>query len=401
MTQLPTDPLPILQDLIRCASVTPADKGALATLERWLTPMGFASERPVFSDDGTADIENLYAKWTGDGPHLMFAGHTDVVPPGDEATWTHAPFSAAVDGSKLFGRGAVDMKGGIACFVAALARVIEHRGNLPGSVSLLITGDEEGPAINGTRKLLEWATTRGERWDGCLLGEPTNPDQMGDMIKIGRRGSLTGTLIVEGTQGHAAYPHHADNPVRGMIALAAGLLETPLDDGTEDFQPSNLEITTIDVGNQATNVIAAQASATFNVRFNDRWNGGTLKAEIERRLERAAEKTTLRPHNDAPLRYRLHWHPVVSDVFVTHDRALADTLLHIVEKATGRTPALSTSGGTSDARFIKDYCPVIEFGLVGKTMHMVDEHVALEDLEMLTSIYEMFITEWFDRQRHP
>ncbi|RUV03464.1 succinyl-diaminopimelate desuccinylase, partial [Mesorhizobium sp. M1A.F.Ca.IN.020.03.2.1] len=253
--KLPTDPAQNLAALIRCPSVTPAEGGALQTLEDMLKPLGFAVERPIFSEDGTPNIENLYARRSGNGPHLMFAGHTDVVPVGDEAAWTHPPFAAEIANGEMYGRGAVDMKGGIACFIAAVARHIENNGGPKGSVSLLITGDEEGPAINGTVKLLDWAAAKGEKWDASIVGEPTNPDALGDMIKIGRRGSLSGSVIVNGRQGHAAYPQLADNPVRGLMSLVDALLHPVFDRGTKDFQPTNLEVTSIDVGNPATNVI--------------------------------------------------------------------------------------------------------------------------------------------------
>ena len=261
LMSLPTDPAENLAALIRCPSVTPAEGGALSVLEKMLKPLGFAVERPVFSEDGTPDVENLYARRSGNGPHLMFAGHTDVVPVGDEASWTHPPFSADVHKGEMYGRGAVDMKGGIACFVAAAARHVAAKGGFKGSVSLLITGDEEGPAINGTTKLLDWAAEKGESWDAALVGEPTNPDQLGDMIKIGRRGSISGAITVNGRQGHVAYPHLADNPVRGLMTLADALLAPVLDAGTKDFQPTNLEITSVDVGNPAVNVIPAKATA--------------------------------------------------------------------------------------------------------------------------------------------
>ncbi len=392
---LPTDPAANLAALIRCPSVTPAEGGALAALAAMLTPMGFAVERPVFHADGTPDVENLYANTPGSGPHLMFAGHTDVVPPGDESAWKHPPFSAAVDGGEMYGRGAVDMKGGVACFVAAVARHIEKRGAPKGRLSFLITGDEEGLAINGTVKLLQWAYGRGERWDASLVGEPTNPDALGDMIKIGRRGSLSGQIVVRGVQGHAAYPHLAENPVRGIVTLTESLMNPPFDAGTADFQASNLEVTTIDVGNPATNVIPGKASATFNIRFNDSWTAESLKAEIAARLERAARDARLRPGRETPIDYELIWREPPSHVFLTRDEKLIGALSGSVEAATGRRPALSTSGGTSDARFIKDYCPVVEFGLVGKTMHMADERVALTDLEQLTQIYERFIDDFF------
>ena len=396
MTRLPTDPAANLAALIQCPSVTPDDAGALDALSAMLAPLDFVCDRPVFSEPGTPDIDNLYARRSGNGPHLMFAGHTDVVPPGDPDAWTHDPFGASVSGGAMYGRGAVDMKGGIACFVAALARVVAERGLLPGSVSLLITGDEEGPAINGSVKLLQWATDKGERWDACVLGEPTNPDAMGDMIKIGRRGSLSGTITVEGTQGHVAYPHLADNPVRSIVALCAALNASPLDRGTDDFQPTNLEVTTIDTGNPAVNVIPARTTARFNVRFNDRWTEETLKAEIMARLDHGAAMSGR--GDGGPVRFSIAWNEPVSQVFLTRSDALTGALAASVAEVTGRSPTLSTSGGTSDARFIKDYCPVVEFGLVGKTMHMIDEHVALEDLETLTAIYADFITRWFADQ---
>ncbi|HLP68000.1 MAG TPA: succinyl-diaminopimelate desuccinylase [Rhizobium sp.] len=389
-----TNPVENLQALIRCPSVTPAEGGALSALQAMLEPMGFAVSRVTASEENTPDIENLYARLGTNGPHLMFAGHTDVVPAGDESAWSHPPFAAEIADGVLYGRGAVDMKGGIACFMAALARSIEKKGAPKGSISLLITGDEEGPAINGTIKLLEWAAEKGERWDACLVGEPTNPDQLGDMIKIGRRGSLSGTITVHGVQGHAAYPHLADNPVRGIIRLAEALMNPPFDHGTDNFQPSNLEVTTIDVGNPATNVIPAKATARFNIRFNDTWSAETLQAEIIRRLDAAAADTALRPARQR-LRYDIVWSERPSHVFLTRNEALISSLSDAVEQVTGRTPQLSTTGGTSDARYIKDYCPVVEFGLVGQTMHMVDERVAVEDLETLTQIYQTFIEQWF------
>ncbi len=389
-----TNPVENLKALIRCPSVTPAEGGALTLLQSMLEPLGFAVSRMVASEDGTPDIENLYARLGTRGPHLMFAGHTDVVPVGDEGAWSHPPFAAQIAGDMLYGRGAVDMKGGIACFIAAVARFIEEKGLPKGSVSLLITGDEEGPAINGTIKLLEWAANKGEHWDACLVGEPTNPDQLGDMIKIGRRGSLSGTITVHGVQGHAAYPHLADNPVRGIIRLTEALMQPPFDHGTDNFQPSNLEVTSIDVGNPATNVIPAKASARFNIRFNDTWTAESLQAEILRRLEAAAADTALRPGRN-PVKYEVVWSERPSHVFLTRDDALISSLSEAIEQVTGLTPQLSTTGGTSDARYIKNYCPVVEFGLVGQTMHMVDERVAVDDLETLTRIYKTFIDHWF------
>ncbi|MDR6664587.1 succinyl-diaminopimelate desuccinylase [Rhizobium sp. 1399] len=390
-----TNPVANLQTLIRCPSVTPAEGGALSALEAMLSPLGFKVDRMVAKEDGTPDVENLYARLGTEGQHLMFAGHTDVVPAGDEGAWKHPPFAAEIANGELFGRGAVDMKGGIACFAAAVARHVEKHGAPKGSISFLITGDEEGPSINGTIKLLQWATERGETWDACVVGEPTNPNKLGDMIKIGRRGSLSGKIVVHGVQGHAAYPHLADNPVRGMLQLTQALMDPPFDAGTDNFQPSNLEVTTIDVGNPATNVIPARASASFNIRFNDTWTADTLRAEIIRRLDTAATDGALRPGRE-PVKYEIIWADRPSHVFLTRNNALIASLSSAVETVTGASPALSTTGGTSDARFIKDYCPVVEFGLVGQTMHMLDERVAVADLETLTVIYETFIERWFE-----
>ncbi len=385
---LPVDPVENLQTLLRCPSVTPSEGGALSALEAMLQPMGFAVERPVFSEDGTPDVENLYARLGDAGRHLMFAGHTDVVPPGDIAAWTHGPFVGEIADGRLFGRGAVDMKGGIACFVAAVARHLSEGGALPGSVSLLITGDEEGPSINGTVKLLDWAAKRGERWDGAIVGEPTNPDEIGDMIKIGRRGSLSGRVTVAGRQGHVAYPHLAANPIPPLLTMLKALIDPPFDAGSARFQPTNLEITSVDVGNPSVNVIPAKAEASFNIRFNDHWSAETLRTEIAARLTRAAADC------GAEIAFDIAWRARPSPVFLTRDDALIDGLSDAIEAVTGLQPKLSTSGGTSDARFIKDYCPVVEFGLVGQTMHMVDEHVALGDLETLTEIYRRFLKDW-------
>lgn len=389
------NPAAVLQRLIRCPSVTPSEGGALAELEAMLIPLGFSVERPVFSEHGTPDVENLLAS-RGTGPHLVFAGHTDVVPPGPEADWRHGPFSGEIENGELHGRGAVDMKGGIACFIAALARRMS-RGDLEGGrVSLLITGDEEGPAINGTVKLLDFAQARGERFDACLVGEPTNPETLGDMIKVGRRGSLSGTITVQGVQGHVAYPHLADNPVRGLLTLMDALTAEPFDAGNDRFQASNLEFTALDTGgNTSVNVIPRRASAAFNIRFNDEWTADSLTAEIRHRLEKAAENRHWRAGRPEAIAYEIVWRERPSHVFLTRDEALVEALASAVKTVTGRRPALSTSGGTSDARFIKDHCPVVEFGLVGKTMHMANERVALSDLETLTEIYDAFIARWF------
>jgi len=392
---LPTDPAANLAALIHCPSVTPEDAGALDALAAQLAPLGFAIDRPRFSEAGTPDIDNLYARLSGNGPHLMFAGHTDVVPPGDAGAWTLPPFSAGIRNGEMWGRGAVDMKGGIACFVAALARHVEQKGPPKGSVSLLITGDEEGPAINGTVKLLDWAAQRGEQWDAAIVGEPTNPERLGDMIKIGRRGSVSGLVTVIGRQGHVAYPHLADNPLRGLVTLADALTRPAFDKGSADFQPTNLEITAIDTGNPSANVIPAKASLAFNIRYNDLWTLQSLQAEVHNRLDRAATRRGLRPRRKERIAFELEWRPNPSEVFLTRDERLVGTLSGSIEAVTGSRPVLSTTGGTSDARYIKDYCPVVEFGLVGKTMHMVDERVPLADLEMLTAIYQRFLEDWF------
>ncbi len=392
---LPTDPIANLSVLVRCPSVTPQDAGALQALAAMIAPLGFSTSMKTFSAEGTPDVDNLYARLGNSGPHLMFAGHTDVVPAGDDAAWTHPPFGAEISDGEMYGRGTVDMKGAIACFVAALARYVGKNGAPLGSVSLLITGDEEGPAVNGTAKLLQWAASKGESWDAALVGEPTNPETLGDMIKIGRRGSLSGVITVRGKQGHVAYPHLADNPVRGMIMLVEALLHPRFDSGTDDFQPSNLEITSIDTGNGAVNVIPSAVTAAFNIRFNDLWTAETLMAETGNRLNTAAKHKMLRPDKTGPVEYELAWREHPSPVFLTRDERLTGTLSNSIKAMTGKRPELSTSGGTSDARFIKDYCPVVEFGLVGQTMHMVDERVAVADLEALTGIYERFIGDWF------
>ena len=382
-----TDPIRLARDLLACPSVTPQEGGALAYLEDVLSKAGFDVHRVTFSEEGTPDVENLYARIGSGTPHLTFAGHTDVVPVGDVAHWSHDPFAGTIVDGVLYGRGAVDMKGGIAAFLAAALRFLERNGDgFAGSMSFLITGDEEGPAVNGTRKLLDWCTARGEAFDAAIVGEPTNPEALGDAIKIGRRGSLSATLTVTGTQGHAAYQHLADNPIPGIVRLLDALLAEPLDGGTEHFQPSNLEVTSIDVGNPAFNVIPAKATARFNIRFNDTWTTERLKAWLAEKLDSAAGNS---------VRYGLEFEPAVSDVFRTEASDLIGTLSDAIAEVTGRRPELSTNGGTSDARFIKDVCPVVEFGLVGQTMHQVDERVPTADLDRLSAIYERFLDGFF------
>jgi succinyl-diaminopimelate desuccinylase len=380
------DPVAIARDLIRCPSVTPEEGGALAYLQAALAKAGFAVYRPTFTEPGTAPVENLYARIGTERPNLMFAGHTDVVPPGDETAWRHPPFGGEVAGDKLYGRGAVDMKGGIACFIAAALDHLAESGGKPkrGSLSLLITGDEESVAVNGTIKLLKWAAERGETFDHCILGEPSNIETVGDTIKAGRRGSLNGTLIVTGRQGHVAYPDRADNPIRGLTTLITAL-QAPLDGGSEHFDPSHLEFTSVDVGNPTVNLIPGEARARFNIRYNDCHSRAELKALIERRAQAAAGR----------VRFSFDWQPSNAEVFVTKPGPFTDLAVAAIAEVTGRTPKLSTSGGTSDARFIKDYCPVLEFGLVGQTMHQVDECAPVGDLVMLTKIYRRIIDKYF------
>jgi succinyl-diaminopimelate desuccinylase len=383
------DALSIAQDLVRCPSVTPADAGALGVLEARLKDAGFEVHRVTFSEGGTADIDNLYARIGSGAPHISFAGHTDVVPAGDEAAWTHGAFSGDVKDGYLYGRGAVDMKGGIACSVAATLDYLAAHGAKPpqdGSISFLITGDEEAIAVNGTVKLMQWAAARGEKFDHCVLGEPSNVEEMGDCIKVGRRGSQSGTLIVDGIQGHVAYPHRAANPVPDIAALIVALNSEPLDQGSAHFQASNLEFTSVDVGNAASNVIPAQARAKFNIRYNDHHTQDSLRALIEARVAKACGNR---------IRARVEWEPSNADVFITKPGTFTDLVVAAIEEVTGRKPDLNTGGGTSDARFITHYCPVIEFGLVGQTMHQVDERTPVADLEKLTKIYRGVLDRYF------
>lgn len=386
-----TDALSIARDLIRCPSVTPADAGALGVLEKALNAAGFTCHRVTFSEPGTADVDNLYARIGNEGPHITFAGHTDVVPPGDESAWSVGAFSGEVKDGFLYGRGAVDMKGGIACSVAA---VLEHlaandgkpRADGKGSISFLITGDEEDVSINGTVKLLKWAAERGETFDHCVLGEPSNVETLGDTIKVGRRGSQSGTLYVDGVQGHVAYPHRASNPVPDISRLIVAISDEPLDHGSAQFQASNLEFTSVDVGNKANNVIPGEARAKFNIRYNDNHTQASLRELVETRLTKACGNR---------IKARIVWEPSNSNVFVTKPGPFTDLAVSAIEEVTGRKPELSTSGGTSDARFISSYCPVIEFGLVGQTMHQVNERVPVKDLEKLTQVYRGILTRYF------
>jgi succinyl-diaminopimelate desuccinylase len=381
------DPVAIARDLIRCPSVTPAEGGALAFLEKMLQAAGFTVQRMTFHEPGAEDVENLYARIGSEAPNLVFAGHTDVVPAGDEKAWRHPPFAGETDGAELYGRGAVDMKGGIACALAAALDYLGANGGKPkGSISFLIAGDEEGIAVNGTPKLLQWAAEQGETFDHCLLGEPSNVEALGDTIKIGRRGSLNGKLIVRGTQGHVAYPERAVNPIRGLVQLIEALQAEPLDNGSEHFQPSHLEFVSVDVGNKTVNLIPGEARARFNIRFNDKHTLESLKALLARRADKAS---------GSKIDFTFEWEPSNAGVFVTAPSPFTETVTKTIEEVTGRKPHLSTGGGTSDARFITHYCPVVEFGLVGQTMHQVDERVPIADLRALTTIYRKIIERYF------
>jgi succinyl-diaminopimelate desuccinylase len=375
-----TDPVALTQALVRCPSMTPEDAGALDVVEGALARLGFRCHRLTFATPGSAPVPNLYAR-LGDGrPNLAFAGHTDVVPPGDASAWHAPPFAAALVDGLIYGRGAVDMKGAIACFIAGIARLLAER-QPAGSISCLITGDEEGAAVDGTKRLLAWLQERGETPDACLVGEPTNPEHLGEMIKIGRRGSMTGHLTVHGVQGHVAYPERADNPIPRLLRMLDALTREPLDAGSADFQPSQLVVTSIDVGNPATNMIPARACATFNIRFNDCHTPAVLEARLRAQLRRVDDRHDLVVNTSG-------------DAFVTSPGPLTELLEAAIRDELGRTPERSTSGGASDARFIKDLCPVVEFGLVGRTMHQIDERVAVADLEALTRVYRTFLDRY-------
>jgi succinyl-diaminopimelate desuccinylase len=380
-----SDPIALSQALIRCRSVTPDDAGAIGVLESALLPLGFACQRLRFESDGTAGIENLYARIGTQGPNFCFAGHTDVVPPGDSKLWRHDPFAAVIENGTLFGRGAADMKSAIASFVAAAARYLAS-GKPYGSLSLLITGDEEGIAINGTAKMLGWLAEKGERLDHCVVGEPTSTARAGDTIKIGRRGSMNTRLIVRGTQGHVAYPKRAANPLPALAALVTRLSSDVLDQGNEHFDPSTLAFTTIDTGNIATNVIPAEAKAGFNIRFTDQHTPASLRARIARAVD--------------AVRNEFHCeietvHQLSGVSFLTKPGAFTELLARATQKVTGKRPDYSTTGGTSDARFIKDHCPVAELGLSNATMHKANECATLEDIGLLSDIYFAVIDSYF------
>jgi succinyl-diaminopimelate desuccinylase len=371
---IPADPVPLAQALLRCASVTPADAGAQGVLADALERLGFTVTKLRFGE-----IENLYARIGTEGPHICFAGHTDVVPEG-AADWTVGPFAGDIRDGVLYGRGACDMKGAIAAFVSA---VEDHlRGEAPkGSISLLITGDEEGPAVDGTVRVLDWMREHGEVPDFCIVGEPTNPSVLGDMIKIGRRGSLNAVITVHGIQGHAAYPQRADNPIHRLIRILSELTAEPIDAGSDWFEPSTLQVTSVDVGNTATNVTPASARAMLNIRFNDLHSGAKLSAMLREVAARHAERVEVEVS-------------ISGESFLTQPGPAVEALQSAIAEATGRTPKLDTGGGTSDARFITHLCPVAEFGLVGSTMHQVDERVPLDELRALSGIYRAVLDKF-------
>jgi succinyl-diaminopimelate desuccinylase len=375
-----------LKALIARRSITPKDDGAQTYLADTLKAAGFTVERMTFSAPDTPDVENLFATIGSGAPHLVFAGHTDVVPPGNEAGWTHPPFAGEIADGQLYGRGAVDMKGGIACFLAAALAFVSG-GRFKGTLSLLITGDEEGPAINGTEKLIAWAREKGHKFDAALVGEPTSRETVGDTIKTGRRGSLSGTIIVNGRQGHAAYPHLAANPIPPLVLALARLVQIRLDDGNSDFDPSNIEVTGIEADSTSFNVIPSVAKARFNIRFNDYWNVTSLNTLLRREIAEAADAT-----------YEIIFERP-SEWFLTKPGPFAKSLSEAITSVTGKKPEVSTAGGTSDARFFRDICPVAELGLVGATMHQTDERVAVADLDKLTAIYGAFLARFFGSGR--
>ena len=376
------DAFELTANLIKCPSVTPDEGGAITLLDELLSQNGFECTRIE-----RGGVSNLFARWGGgnNGRTFGFNGHTDVVPVGDIATWSVDPFGAEVKDGFLYGRGATDMKSGVAAFVAA---AIDFTSNTPpdGSVVITITGDEEGDAIDGTTAILDWMNENGQSMDHCLVGEPTSPNHMGEMVKIGRRGSLTAFITVQGVQGHAAYPFRANNPVSAMVQLMTALEETALDDGTEHFDQSTLAITTIDVGNTATNVIPETCRATVNIRFNDAHSGKSLTDWLQNHLDAVSEKTKTRIQMNVK---------ISGESFITPPGELSNLISQVVQEELGVTPELSTTGGTSDARFVKNLCPVTEFGLVGKTMHAVDERVEIAQIHQLKSIYGRILTNYF------
>jgi succinyl-diaminopimelate desuccinylase len=386
MKNTPNDPVAMLQQLVRCRSVTPLEAGALTTVQTWLETAGFTSTRLIFKDKETPDIDNLFARIGSSGPHLCFAGHTDVVPQGDETIWSQPPFAAEIKDGFIYGRGTTDMKGSVTAFAAAAADFVRENPKFKGSISFLITGDEEGPAINGTVKVLQWMKDKGHIPNHCLVGEPSCVDRLGDTIKIGRRGSLSFIVTVEGKQGHAAYPHKADNPIPKLSRLIERLSANPLDNGNDNFDPSTLAFTSFDVGNPAGNVIPSKAVLKFNIRYSTEHDYESLKALVNGHIEKLYEEMggvwSVKFTEGA-------------EAFITEPGAFVGLVQDAIIAETGITPKLSTSGGTSDARFIKDYCPVLEFGPTNATIHQTDERISVEELKATTRMYRRILDSYF------
>tara|TARA_Y100000813_G_scaffold16475_1_gene11093 strand:- start:136 stop:1293 length:1158 start_codon:yes stop_codon:yes gene_type:complete len=378
--------LQLAKELIRFPTVTPVDAGVMKFLEKKLKKLGFKTKILEFKEKGFQPVKNLYARFGSKTPNFMFAGHVDIVPPGNIKDWTVNPFKPSVKKGHLIGRGANDMKSSIAAFVSAVSTFLSKNKKFNGSISLLITGDEEGDAVNGTKKVVEYLKKRKERINFCLVGEPTNPNKLGEMIKIGRRGSLTGKLTILGIQGHVAYPQRANNPSTTLIKILDELKNIRFDNGTKNFQPSNLEVTKINVDNNADNVIPNSAEATFNIRYNDKHSSSSLKKKLNKIFSKISKKRK----SKFKIEYR-----VSGEAFLTKPNTTTLMIQSIVKKITKIKPKLSTTGGTSDARFIKNISPCLEFGLVGKTMHKIDEAVSLSDLKKLTKIYSLILDNYF------
>ena len=378
--------LQLSKDLIRFPSVTPKDAGAIKFLSKKLRRLGFNCKILEFKDKKSKPIKNLYARIGKQRPNLCYAGHTDVVPPGNVKDWTINPFKPSIKKNYLIGRGANDMKSSIACFVAAVSKFLQKNRKFNGSISFLITGDEEGYAINGTKKVVDYLKKKKEKIDFCIVGEPTNPNKLGEMIKIGRRGSMSGAIIISGSQGHVAYPHLSNNPINTLVKICKKLKEYKFDKGNKNFQPSNLEITSINVNNTATNIIPAHAKAQFNVRFNNLHTSRSLKKKIYTIVRNLSKKNKCK--------FKIDFH-VSGDSFLTKPNKTIYMAKNVIKKITKITPVFSTTGGTSDARFIKKISPCLEFGLVNKTMHKIDECVSLKDLKNLTKIYKNILEDYF------
>jgi succinyl-diaminopimelate desuccinylase len=378
--------LQLAKELIRFPSVTPVDAGVMSFLEKKLKQLGFKTKVLEFREKNSKPVKNLYARLGNKSPNFCYAGHLDVVPAGNLKDWTVNPFKPSIKKGHLIGRGANDMKSSIAAFVAAISNFIKNYSDFKGSISLLITGDEEGVAINGTKKVVEYLKKRKEKIDFCLVGEPTNPSKLGEMIKIGRRGSMNGRLTITGVQGHVAYPHRANNPSTALVQILKEIKDIKFDQGTKDFQATNLEITKININNTADNVIPGFATATFNIRFNNKHSSTSLKSKVNKVIKKISAKNKSK--------YKIEY-SVSGEAFLTNPNKTTFMIQDIIKKITKIKPKLSTTGGTSDARFIRKIAPCLEFGLVGKTMHKVDEAVSLSDLKKLTLIYSNILKNYF------